>query len=57
MSFNRAGSRSKEYDRVSLEEFSDDDSNDGNNDFVQSSIKNQQVRSQYLVRYAMLSHV
>mmetsp|Transcript_12158 Transcript_12158/g.33477 ORF Transcript_12158/g.33477 Transcript_12158/m.33477 type:complete len:135 (-) Transcript_12158:1197-1601(-) len=42
MSFNRAGSRSKEYDRVSLEEFSDDDSNDGNNDFVQSSIKNQQ---------------
>mmetsp|Transcript_22813 Transcript_22813/g.64579 ORF Transcript_22813/g.64579 Transcript_22813/m.64579 type:complete len:136 (+) Transcript_22813:284-691(+) len=43
MSFGRSNSRAKEYDRVSLEDFSDDDNTNSNqDDFVQNSIKNQQ---------------
>ena len=41
---HNSGRGAKDYSKVSLDDFSDDDTDDDEGDFVQHSIKNQQVK-------------
>lgn len=44
--FNRSGSNTNSnYSKVHLDDFSDDSDNAGRDDFVESSLRNQQVRT------------
>lgn len=53
--FNRSGSNTNSnYSKVHLDDFSDDSDNAGRDDFVESSLRNQQVRTNERTRKRML---
>lgn len=49
--FNGNNTGKKPYSQVPLDEFSDDSSNEGDDDFVQRSMRNQRVRNYYTRRH------